>query len=100
MQTLQVVRLFDGTFPNIPYYKNKDGEGPAWGNSLFEDNAEYGLGMRLGINSNRKLLKSALNKAITLDINAELKAGFNFALENWDSKEEDAKEMQKSKSNA
>ncbi len=83
--------IWGGTFPNIPYCKNKEGHGPAWGNSLFEDNAEYGLGMRLGINSNRKLLKSALNKLVKMDINADLKAGFNYALENWESTEEEAK---------
>ena len=44
--------IYSGTFPTIPYTKRADGRGPAWGNSLFEDNAEYGLGMRLAIDSN------------------------------------------------
>ena len=48
--------IYSGTFPTIPYTKRADGRGPAWGNSLFEDNAEYGLGMRLAIDSNRNLL--------------------------------------------
>ena len=44
--------IYGGTFPTVPYCKNKQGVGPAWANSLFEDNAEYGLGMRLAIDAN------------------------------------------------
>lgn len=40
--------IFGGSFPSSPYTTNKDGKGPSWANSLFEDNAEYGLGMHLG----------------------------------------------------
>jgi pyruvate-ferredoxin/flavodoxin oxidoreductase len=50
--------IYGGTFPTIPYTKNKNGHGPAWANSLFEDNAEYGFGMRLAVDSNRKILKT------------------------------------------
>ncbi|WP_424244315.1 pyruvate-ferredoxin/flavodoxin oxidoreductase [Elusimicrobium posterum] len=39
--------IYGGNLPTTPYCKRADGRGPAWGNSLFEDNAEYGLGMRL-----------------------------------------------------
>ncbi|NLA93488.1 MAG: pyruvate:ferredoxin (flavodoxin) oxidoreductase, partial [Spirochaetales bacterium] len=53
--------IYGGTFPTTPYAQRKDGRGPAWGNSLFEDNAEYGLGMRLAVDSNRRLLKSSVN---------------------------------------
>ncbi|MDD3051872.1 MAG: pyruvate:ferredoxin (flavodoxin) oxidoreductase, partial [Candidatus Cloacimonetes bacterium] len=56
--------IWGGTFPTIPYCKNKDGHGPAWANSLFEDNAEYGFGMRLAVESNRKLLLSAVKKIV------------------------------------
>ena len=42
--------------PSTPYTTNKDGRGPAWGNSLFEDNAEYGLGMYLGVHQVREKL--------------------------------------------
>jgi pyruvate-ferredoxin/flavodoxin oxidoreductase len=48
--------IYSGTFPTIPYTTNKDGRGPAWANSLFEDNAESGFGMRLAVDSNRALL--------------------------------------------
>jgi pyruvate-ferredoxin/flavodoxin oxidoreductase len=40
--------IYGGSAPSTPYSKNKAGKGPAWGNSLFEDNAEYGLGIALG----------------------------------------------------
>ena len=42
--------IYGGNLPTTPYAKRFDGRGPAWSNSLFEDNAEYGLGMRLAVN--------------------------------------------------
>jgi pyruvate-ferredoxin/flavodoxin oxidoreductase len=39
--------IYGGNLPTTPWSKNKDGKGPAWSNSLFEDNAEFGLGMRI-----------------------------------------------------
>jgi len=56
--------IWGGTFPAIPYCKNKNGQGPSWANSLFEDNAEYGFGMRLAVDSNRKLLKAAAEQIV------------------------------------
>jgi pyruvate-ferredoxin/flavodoxin oxidoreductase len=56
--------IWGGTFPTIPYCKNNAGHGPAWANSLFEDNAEYGLGMKLAVESNRKQLKTAIQKIL------------------------------------
>jgi pyruvate-ferredoxin/flavodoxin oxidoreductase len=41
--------IYGGNLPVTPYAKNKDGRGPAWANSLFEDNAEFGLGLRMGV---------------------------------------------------
>lgn len=43
--------IYGGNLPTCPYTTNRDGRGPAWSNSLFEDNAEFGLGMRLGVDS-------------------------------------------------
>jgi pyruvate-ferredoxin/flavodoxin oxidoreductase len=40
--------IYGGNLPTTPYAKNAEGRGPAWSNSLFEDNAEFGLGLRLG----------------------------------------------------
>ena len=41
--------IYGANLPTTPYAVNKDGRGPTWSNSLFEDNAEFGLGMRLGV---------------------------------------------------
>ena len=43
--------IYSGNLPTTPYAKNSEGRGPAWANSLFEDNAEFGLGMRTSINA-------------------------------------------------
>lgn len=40
--------IYGGSFPSCPYLKDEEGNGPAWANSLFEDNAEFGLGLKLG----------------------------------------------------
>jgi pyruvate-ferredoxin/flavodoxin oxidoreductase len=42
--------IYSGNLPTTPWSQNKEGRGPAWSNSLFEDNAEFGLGMRLAVN--------------------------------------------------
>ncbi|MBF0205318.1 MAG: 4Fe-4S dicluster domain-containing protein [Oligoflexia bacterium] len=87
--------IWGGTFPTVPYCKNKDGHGPAWANSLFEDNAEYGLGMRLAVDSNRRLLKSAVTALLAdgaANLDGELKSALNFSLENFESVEENAKQ--------
>jgi pyruvate-ferredoxin/flavodoxin oxidoreductase len=53
--------IFGGNLPTTPYTTNRDGRGPAWANSLFEDNAEFGLGMRLAVDQHegraRELLR-------------------------------------------
>lgn len=46
--------------PSTPYTVNKEGKGPAWANSLFEDNAEFGLGMAISISARRKELQTAI----------------------------------------
>jgi pyruvate-ferredoxin/flavodoxin oxidoreductase len=54
--------IYGGNLPTTPYCVNKDGRGPAWCNSLFEDNAEFGMGMRLAIDKfieqGREILKA------------------------------------------
>jgi pyruvate-ferredoxin/flavodoxin oxidoreductase len=75
--------IWGGTFPTIPYAKNKDGKGPAWANSLFEDNAEYGFGMRLAVNSHRKLLQASLQQLQDKAIDPALQEAFGYALEHW-----------------
>ncbi len=45
--------IYGGNLPTTPWSKNREGRGPSWSNSLFEDNAEFGLGMRLSIDQKR-----------------------------------------------
>lgn len=55
--------IYGGNLPTTPYTKNQDGRGPAWSNSLFEDNAEFGLGYRLAVdkqNENARILVKEL----------------------------------------
>jgi pyruvate-ferredoxin/flavodoxin oxidoreductase len=59
--------IYGGNLPSTPWAQNRAGQGPAWANSLFEDNAEFGLGMRLALDSQRDLAQSlvrALNGEI------------------------------------
>ena len=56
--------IWGASAPAMPYTVNEKGHGPAWGNSLFEDNAEYGLGMFLGVKAIRKELKNLVTQAI------------------------------------
>ena len=54
--------IYGGNLPTTPYCKREDGRGPAWSNSLFEDNAEFGMGMRLAfdqLNSDAKAMLAA-----------------------------------------
>lgn len=52
--------IYGGNLPTTPYTTNAEGRGPAWSNSLFEDNAEFGLGMRLGIDQKREVARDLL----------------------------------------
>jgi pyruvate-ferredoxin/flavodoxin oxidoreductase len=54
--------IFGGNLPTTPYTSNADGRGPAWANSLFEDNAEFGLGMRVAIDKQAEHAKELLAK--------------------------------------
>ena len=56
--------IYSGTAPTCPYTTLANGTGPAWANSLFEDNAEFGLGMKKAYDSNRELLTSVIDLAI------------------------------------
>jgi len=54
--------IYGGNLPTTPWTFNKDGRGPAWSNSLFEDNAEFGLGMRLTIDKQNEFAQELLKK--------------------------------------
>ncbi|MDF2883227.1 MAG: nifJ2 [Clostridiaceae bacterium] len=71
--------IWGGSAPSMPYTVNHRGHGPSWANSLFEDNAEFGLGMYLGVKQVRDRLVMVAKEAIESGVSAELKA----ALEDW-----------------
>ena len=52
--------IYGGNLPTTPWCTDENGRGPAWSNSLFEDNAEYGLGMRIALNQKRAALRGVL----------------------------------------
>ncbi len=71
--------IWGGSAPSTPYTTNHNGHGPAWANSLFEDNAEFGLGMFLGVKAIRERLVDLAGKAIEAGVKPEAKE----ALEAW-----------------
>ena len=54
--------IYGGNLPTTPYTKGKDGRGPTWSNSLFEDNAEFGLGMRLAVDQQNHYARELLTQ--------------------------------------
>src|SRR5204863_4197471 len=67
--------IYGGNLPTTPYTVNCDGRGPAWSNSLFEDNAEFGFGFRLAIDKQReqaqellKLLASQIGESLVEEL--------------------------------
>ena len=73
--------IYSGSAPSTPYCTNAKGQGPAWSNSLFEDNAEYGLGMHVGIEKLRDRVQGYVEEAIAscTKCSDELKT----AMKNW-----------------
>ncbi|MGB5232873.1 MAG: pyruvate:ferredoxin (flavodoxin) oxidoreductase [Desulfoprunum sp.] len=57
--------IYGGNLPTTPYAKRADGRGPAWSNSLFEDNAEFGLGMRFSVNKLASQAAELLQEAVS-----------------------------------
>ena len=67
--------IYSGSAPSTPYCTNEKGQGPAWANSLFEDNAEYGLGMHVGIEKLRDRVEAYMDEVVAADCcSEELKA--------------------------
>lgn len=71
--------IWGGSAPSTPYTKNHEGHGPAWANSLFEDNAEFGLGMAISVSKQRTTLKEKAEVIIANTSNQNVKD----ALQNW-----------------
>lgn len=72
--------IYGGSSPSSPYRAGADGKGVAWANSLFEDNAEFGLGIHTGA---EKMRERALDQAKALLEDASLKAETKSAISNW-----------------
>ena len=79
--------IWGASAPSIPYTVNAQGRGPAWANSLFEDNAEFGLGMYLGVQQVREKLAELVSQALSMDISEELKAALQAWYDNKDNGE-------------
>ena len=80
--------IWGASSPTTPYTTNKDGFGPAWGNSLFEDAAEFGCGIGLGYKQRRGALALAVKEALATEgIDDELKASLQGWLDNMDDAE-------------
>lgn len=78
--------IWGASVPSMPYTTNQKGQGPAWGNSLFEDNAEYGLGITLSVEQQRDHLTRDVEQALYEVQDGEVKA----ALQGWLEHKDDA----------
>lgn len=76
--------IWAGSAPSTPYTVNKQGRGPSWANSLFEDNAEFGLGMNLAQRAVRDRLKEHVENIQNADVAAETKAACAAYLETFE----------------
>jgi pyruvate-ferredoxin/flavodoxin oxidoreductase len=72
--------IYGGTAPSTPYTHNKNGHGPAWANSLFEDNAEFGFGLALGANKMRERIALRMKDVLN---NGSLKPETAATFEEW-----------------
>ena len=71
--------IWGGSAPSTPYTVNHEGHGPAWANSLFEDNAEFGLGMFLGVKAIRERIADNMKKGLEVESSEDVKA----VLQDW-----------------
>ena len=84
--------IWGGSAPTVPYTTNKDGHGPAWGSSLFEDAAEYGFGMFSAVKHRREKLADIVAEAAKLP---GLPEGLVDALNGWLENKDDAEGSKK-----
>ncbi len=88
--------IFGGSAPSTPYtVHQKSGHGPAWANSLFEDNAEYGLGMYVGIEKIRERIALMLEDELEGSMSADTKEAIKAWLESMNFGEESVEASQK-----
>ena len=79
--------IWGASAPATPYCANQEGQGPAWANSLFEDNAEFGYGMAVATRQIREKIQLAMEEFLTLNIDSEMNEYFK----QWLEGKEDAK---------
>ncbi|MEI7595748.1 MAG: pyruvate:ferredoxin (flavodoxin) oxidoreductase [Bacteroidota bacterium] len=83
--------IYGGSAPATPYCPSKkNGHGPAWANSLFEDNAEFGYGMALGVGKLRDRIADRMTKAFDTNMSADTKAAMKAWIESKDNAETSA----------
>lgn len=75
--------IYGGNLPTTPYTKNAEGRGPAWANSLFEDNAEFGFGLRLSTDKKTQTARELLS-----DLQADLKQDYALLLQTIDNEKQ------------
>lgn len=75
--------IWGASAPATPYCQNAEGKGPAWANSLFEDNAEFGYGMALAARKNREKLRELMEEFIALGLESKLNDAFKEWIENF-----------------
>ncbi|MGD9886687.1 MAG: pyruvate:ferredoxin (flavodoxin) oxidoreductase [Bacilli bacterium] len=84
--------IYGGSFPATPYTKNAEGKGPAWANSLFEDNAEFGYGMRIATETIRNRIGVMMEKILEKEGHENrIHELFRLWLDNRDSSQETEK---------
>ncbi|EST12895.1 Pyruvate-flavodoxin oxidoreductase [Sporolactobacillus laevolacticus DSM 442] len=81
--------IWGASSPVVPYTKNDKGYGPAWSNSLFEDNAEYGYGMKMALDTRRTHLAGKIRKAMnSADVSDDLKESMRVWLDHMNDGED------------
>ncbi len=83
--------IWGGSAPSTPYTVNNEGKGPAWANSLFEDNAEYGYGMALGVNKMRNRIREKMQQLMSNGVGKQTRE----VLQQWIDRFDDGEESRK-----
>ena len=87
--------IWGASAPSIAYSTNSEGKGPSWANSLFEDNAEFGFGMHLGVEQIRAKLAQLMKEGTESDIDNDCKEAFGQWIETMDNGEASKKTSKK-----
>ena len=87
--------IWGGSETSVPFTTTRDGKGPAWANSLFEDNAEFGYGMYLAVSQIRQGLKKKMEEGMkSAELDNECKSAFQTWIENMNDGEDSVEETE------